>query len=198
MIFVDQPLYTGFSYSTSDDDRCFDEKCVSNDMLDFFLALYEVRPELAGKDLFITGESYAGGRRESGSCRAWQGVEGMEMLCSAGIHHPPVSPGPCLLPRVPRCCSSCHPVSASQRSRHHHRPLRPGRRQPPLPRIQIGGGCDALSPQGPGHRQWPHQPCDPGRLVESRERGQARESLLWPGGPVAAPAIRAAVVGQII
>lgn len=62
MIFVDQPLYTGFSYSTSDDDRCFDEKCVSNDMLDFFLALYEVRPELAGKDLFITGESYAGGR----------------------------------------------------------------------------------------------------------------------------------------
>ncbi|KFM23919.1 Serine carboxypeptidase-like 49 [Auxenochlorella protothecoides] len=60
MIFVDQPLYTGFSYSTSDDDRCFDEKCVSNDMLDFFLALYEVRPELAGKDLFITGESYAG------------------------------------------------------------------------------------------------------------------------------------------
>lgn len=60
MIFVDQPLNTGFSYSSSDEDRCYDEKCVSNDMLDFLLALFEARPELAGKDIYVTGESYAG------------------------------------------------------------------------------------------------------------------------------------------
>lgn len=60
MIYVDQPVNTGFSYSTSDEDRCYDEDCVSSDMLDFLLALYEARPELMGKDVYVTGESYAG------------------------------------------------------------------------------------------------------------------------------------------
>ncbi len=32
MIFVDQPVNTGFSYSDDDRDRCFDEECVSSDM----------------------------------------------------------------------------------------------------------------------------------------------------------------------
>lgn len=32
MIFVDQPVNTGFSYSSDDRDRCYDEECVSNDM----------------------------------------------------------------------------------------------------------------------------------------------------------------------
>lgn len=60
VIFVDQPLGTGFSWTTSDDDYCSGEECVADDMLDFFRALYEARPELVGKDLWVTGESYGG------------------------------------------------------------------------------------------------------------------------------------------
>lgn len=60
MIYVDQPINTGFSYSDNPEDRCYDEECVSNDMLDFMVALLDARPELKNRDLYITGESYAG------------------------------------------------------------------------------------------------------------------------------------------
>lgn len=60
MIFVDQPINTGFSYSDDDNDRCYDEACVSNDMLDFMQALYAARPELQKRPFYVTGESYAG------------------------------------------------------------------------------------------------------------------------------------------
>jgi carboxypeptidase C (cathepsin A) len=60
MIFVDQPIGTGFSYSEDDRDRCYDEDCVSNDVLDFLEALWTARPELSGRDFYVTGESYAG------------------------------------------------------------------------------------------------------------------------------------------
>lgn len=60
VIYVDQPLGTGFSWTSSDEDYCSGEECVADDMLDFFRALYEARPELVGKDLYVTGESYGG------------------------------------------------------------------------------------------------------------------------------------------
>lgn len=60
MIFVDQPINTGFSYSDDPDDRCYDEECVSKDMVDFMVALLDARPELRGRDFYVTGESYAG------------------------------------------------------------------------------------------------------------------------------------------
>lgn len=60
MIYVDQPINTGFSWSEDDRDRCYDETCVSDDMLDFLQALWAARPELEGKDFYVTGESYAG------------------------------------------------------------------------------------------------------------------------------------------
>lgn len=60
MIYVDQPVGTGFSYSDDDRDRCYDEDCVADDMLDFLEALWAARPELAGRPFFVTGESYAG------------------------------------------------------------------------------------------------------------------------------------------
>jgi hypothetical protein len=59
-IFVDQPINTGFSWSEDDRDRCYDEKCVSDDMLDFMTELYKARPELQSLPFFVTGESYAG------------------------------------------------------------------------------------------------------------------------------------------
>lgn len=60
MIFVDQPINTGFSYSDNPDDSCYDEDCVSKDMVDFMVALLDAKPELKGRDFFVTGESYAG------------------------------------------------------------------------------------------------------------------------------------------
>ena len=60
VIFVDQPVNTGFSYSENPDDRCYDEECVSRDMVDFMYALLEARPDLRQRDFYVTGESYAG------------------------------------------------------------------------------------------------------------------------------------------
>ncbi|GIL67070.1 hypothetical protein Vafri_20506 [Volvox africanus] len=60
MIFVDQPIGTGFSYSEDWRDRVYNEKVVGDDMLDFLYEFYQAHPELMSNDLFVTGESYAG------------------------------------------------------------------------------------------------------------------------------------------
>ncbi|PNW82448.1 hypothetical protein CHLRE_06g279400v5 [Chlamydomonas reinhardtii] len=60
MIFVDQPIGTGFSYSNDGRDRVFDEGRVGRDMLDFLYEFYRAHPEVAENPFYVTGESYAG------------------------------------------------------------------------------------------------------------------------------------------
>jgi len=60
IIFVDQPVGTGFSYSTDIRDIRHDEEGVSEDMYDFFQAFFKAHPEYAKNKFFVTGESYAG------------------------------------------------------------------------------------------------------------------------------------------
>ncbi|KAK9806679.1 hypothetical protein WJX73_007406 [Symbiochloris irregularis] len=60
MIYVDQPIGTGFSYSEDERDRVFDERVVGLDMLDFLLEFLEARPQYQDRDFYVTGESYAG------------------------------------------------------------------------------------------------------------------------------------------
>ena len=60
MVYVDQPINTGFSYSTDPSDDVHDEKRVADDMLQFLVEFVAAHPELDGNDFYITGESYAG------------------------------------------------------------------------------------------------------------------------------------------
>ncbi|CAH9072302.1 unnamed protein product [Cuscuta epithymum] len=60
IIFVDQPIGTGFSYSTTKNDTRFDEKGVSEDLYNFLQAFFNKHHEYVKNDFFITGESYAG------------------------------------------------------------------------------------------------------------------------------------------
>eukprot|EP00775_Hariotina_reticulata_P005749 gene5749-5989_t len=60
VIFVDQPINTGFSWSEDPRDLVSGEKQVADDMLDFLQEFFEARPDLAGNDFFVSGESYAG------------------------------------------------------------------------------------------------------------------------------------------
>lgn len=59
IIFVDQPVGTGFSYTDASDLR-HDEQGVSNDLYNFLQAFFKNHPQLATNDFYITGESYAG------------------------------------------------------------------------------------------------------------------------------------------
>eukprot|EP00884_Botryococcus_braunii_P006077 jgi/Botrbrau1/15470/Bobra.43_2s0092.1 len=60
IIFVDQPVNTGFSYTEDDRDNVYDEVAVGNDVLDFLLEFLEFRPQFLGRDFYVTGESYGG------------------------------------------------------------------------------------------------------------------------------------------
>ncbi|XP_058734965.1 serine carboxypeptidase-like [Vicia villosa] len=60
IIFVDQPIGTGFSYSSDENDIPTDETGVSNDLYAFLQAFFKEHPELVKNDFYITGESYAG------------------------------------------------------------------------------------------------------------------------------------------
>eukprot|EP00892_Ulva_mutabilis_P009378 jgi/Ulvmu1/6812/UM031_0015.1 len=60
MIYVDQPIGTGYSYSDDPADKVRGEMGVAADMVDFLQEFMAAHPELADNDLYITGESYAG------------------------------------------------------------------------------------------------------------------------------------------
>ena len=60
LLFVDQPVGTGFSYSRWPTDYVTNEKQVAQQLYDFLQAFVVQFPQFAGRPLFITGESYAG------------------------------------------------------------------------------------------------------------------------------------------
>lgn len=60
VIFVEQPLNVGFSFSGSTNDTVTQETQVAEHLLQFFYAFFKEHPELKDKDLYLTGESFAG------------------------------------------------------------------------------------------------------------------------------------------
>ncbi|CAK8576174.1 unnamed protein product [Lathyrus sativus] len=60
IIFVDQPIGTGFSYSSNENEIPHDETGVSNDLYDFLQEFFKQHTEYVKNDFYITGESYAG------------------------------------------------------------------------------------------------------------------------------------------
>ncbi|XP_010514837.1 PREDICTED: serine carboxypeptidase-like 48 [Camelina sativa] len=60
LIYVDQPVGTGFSYTSDQSDLRHDEEGVSNDLYDFLQAFFKEHPQFVNNDFYITGESYAG------------------------------------------------------------------------------------------------------------------------------------------
>lgn len=84
MIYVDQPIGTGFSWSEDDRDRCYDENCVADDMLDFLQAFFSVKSELQGRDFYVTGESYAGHYVPAVASRVFQASKD-------GVAYPPIN-----------------------------------------------------------------------------------------------------------
>jgi len=59
LLFVDQPVGTGFS-SAGATEYTRNELDVAEDMATFFRGFLEQNPQFEGRDLYITGESYAG------------------------------------------------------------------------------------------------------------------------------------------
>ncbi|WJX74328.1 Serine carboxypeptidase-like 48 [Trifolium repens] len=81
IIFVDQPIGTGFSYTTDDSDIRHDENEISNDLYDFLQAFFKEHPQFTKNDFYITGESYAGHYIPAFASRVHQGNKANE-----GIH----------------------------------------------------------------------------------------------------------------
>lgn len=78
LIYVDQPIGTGFSYSSDDDDIRHDERGVSNDLYDFLQAFFKAHPQYVNNDFYITGESYAGHYIPAFASRVHQGNKNKE------------------------------------------------------------------------------------------------------------------------
>lgn len=81
LLYVDQPIGTGFSYSTDRRDIRHNEDGVSNDLYDFLQAFFSKHPEFAKNDFYITGESYAGHYIPAFAARVHRGNKAKE-----GIH----------------------------------------------------------------------------------------------------------------
>jgi len=60
LLYVDQPVGTGFSYADYIDDYVVDEDQVAQDMFTFMQNFFKLYPQYADLPFFITGESYAG------------------------------------------------------------------------------------------------------------------------------------------
>ncbi|XP_073013911.1 serine carboxypeptidase-like 42 [Typha latifolia] len=60
LLFVESPAGVGWSYSNTTSDYTCGDASTANDMHRFLLRWYDKFPELKSRDLFLTGESYAG------------------------------------------------------------------------------------------------------------------------------------------
>ncbi|MCO5601679.1 hypothetical protein L7F22_055802 [Adiantum nelumboides] len=80
LIFIDQPIGTGFSYSSDIRDIRHDETGVSEDVYSFLQAFFEAHPEFRENELYITGESYAGHYVPAVTSRIHQGNKAGEGL----------------------------------------------------------------------------------------------------------------------
>merc|ERR1711865_1150717 len=60
VLFVDQPVGTGFSFADNNDAYVKNEKQVAEDMWEFMQAFLARFPQYAKGELYVTGESYAG------------------------------------------------------------------------------------------------------------------------------------------
>jgi hypothetical protein len=82
LLFVDQPVGTGFSYSRWPLDYVTNEKQVAQQLYDFLQAFFLQFPQFAGRPLFITGESYAVRALVRASCASDVAVQAHEPYVS--------------------------------------------------------------------------------------------------------------------
>jgi serine carboxypeptidase-like clade 4 len=73
IMWIDQPVGTGFSYDDNHEDDRFDEDGVADDIYEFLVNFFDLHPEYKNLDFFITGESYAGHYIPAISARIVQG-----------------------------------------------------------------------------------------------------------------------------
>merc|ERR1712130_825372 len=73
VLWIDQPVGTGFSYSNSHIEHVVTEKAMAENMYEFFQKFMEQFPKYAKLDFFIMGESYAGHYIPSFAHRVYQG-----------------------------------------------------------------------------------------------------------------------------
>lgn len=79
-LFVESPAFVGFSYSETSSDAVVGDARTAKDMRNFLLGFVQRFPHLAEKDLYISGESYAGHYLPT---LAWEIVEGNHRATSA-------------------------------------------------------------------------------------------------------------------
>ncbi|KAJ3703929.1 hypothetical protein LUZ61_007634 [Rhynchospora tenuis] len=60
LLFIESPVGVGWSYSNNTEDYNSGDQAAANDLHIFLLRWFEKFPELKTRDLFLTGESYAG------------------------------------------------------------------------------------------------------------------------------------------
>lgn len=60
LIFIDNPVGTGFSFTDNDEGYCTNELCVATGLYNSLQQFLTLFPYLRNNDFYITGESYAG------------------------------------------------------------------------------------------------------------------------------------------
>nr|XP_027191076.1 serine carboxypeptidase-like 48 [Cicer arietinum] len=78
ILFVDQPIGTGFSYTADESEIPHDEIGVSNDLYGFLQAFFKQHSNFVKNDFYIIGESYAGHFVPALASRVHQGNKNKE------------------------------------------------------------------------------------------------------------------------
>jgi len=79
ILFMDQPVGTGFSYADNNDAYCQDEDCVAEDLYEFLQHFFEAYPQYANLDFYVTGESYGGHYVPAISSKIFTSTVGMKI-----------------------------------------------------------------------------------------------------------------------
>ena len=65
VLYIDQPVGTGFSYTKNDLGYATNQEMVANDLYEAMKQFYTMFPDLLSEDFYVTGESYAGKKKRT-------------------------------------------------------------------------------------------------------------------------------------
>lgn len=82
LLFIDNPVGTGFSYVTSDDAYATDNNIIGEDLVILLKHFFKSNPKLQNSPLYIFSESYGGKMAVSFTIHLWKAIQTNQIQCN--------------------------------------------------------------------------------------------------------------------
>ncbi|OQV18070.1 Retinoid-inducible serine carboxypeptidase [Hypsibius exemplaris] len=81
LLFIDNPVGTGFSYVTNDNAYAKSVDQIAEDLVEFFRQFFKAKPELQSSPFYVFSESYGGKMTAAFGVHMWKAIQKGKIVC---------------------------------------------------------------------------------------------------------------------